>query len=112
VWSASLQQTASIVVRPILSSGVLAGAPVWALAAVTVPWLVHGRSAAADTVRVVLWAVTVVLATGIALGIEHPAHGLLAERSAVVGGIGSVILALAPSFREWLRRGRARTRVP
>ncbi len=112
MWSASLDQTVTLVLRPVLSSGALAAAPVWALAAVTLPWLLRSRSLAVDTAGVVVWSATLVSATGAAISIVHPGAAQVAERTALIGAIAGAIIALAPSVRERLRRGRDRAGVP
>ena len=55
------------VLMPVLSSGALAAAPVWALAAAVLPWLVRHRSPALDVVRAVLWAGLLAAATMLAV---------------------------------------------
>jgi serine/threonine protein kinase len=111
-WSASVHGTVTLVLRPILSSGALAGAPVWALAAVALPWLVRRRSLAVDFVLVTAWAAAAVSATGTAIAMVHPSSGLLGQQSAVIGGIASAMVALAPSIRDAVRTGSARARFP
>ena len=65
--------TAHDVLSPIFSSGVLAAAPVWALAAVVLPWLVRGRSLPLDLVLVTIWAATTVSASDTVIALAH--HG-------------------------------------
>ena len=55
-WMSSLTTTIDHLLRPEISAGVLAPALVWALGAVTLPWLVRGGSVVLDVVRVVVWA--------------------------------------------------------
>ena len=76
-------QTATVVLRPILTSGALAAAPVWAVAAVTLPWLVRNRSLTLDTVFVVVWSATLVSATGAAISIVHAGTTQPTERTAL-----------------------------
>jgi eukaryotic-like serine/threonine-protein kinase len=106
VWSASLNQTMTVVLRPILTSGALAAAPVWALAAVTLPWLVRNRSLTLGTVFVVVWSATLVSATGAAISIVHAGTTQPAERTALIGAFAGALIALAPSLRERLRTSR------
>jgi len=106
IWSASLSQTVTVVLRPILSSGALAAAPVWAVAAVTLPWLVRNRSLTLDTVFVVVWSATLVFATGAAISIVHAGTAQPTERTALIGAFAGALIALAPSLRERLRTGR------
>jgi hypothetical protein len=111
VWSASLGQTATVVLRPTLSSGALAGALVWAVAALTLPWLVRGRSLTADALRVAAWATALVLTTASAIGIAHPDHPMVARQTAVIGGIAAALIALAPSVHGYWHTGRAHSRL-
>ena len=111
-WSESLGQTVTLVLRPILSSGALAAAPVWALAALTLPWLRRSRSLVLDTVCVVVWSATLVSATGAAISIASPGAAQVTERTALIGAIAGAIVALAPNVRERLRNGRDRGGVP
>ena len=98
--------------RPILSSGALAAAPVWALAAITLPWLLRSRSLVVDTVCVVVWSATLVSATGAAISIAHARAAQVTEGTALIGAIAGAIIALAPSVRERLRTGRDHAGVP
>ncbi len=111
-WTASLDQTVTLVLRPILSSGALAAAPVWALAALTLPWLLRSRSLVVDTVCVIVWSATLVSATGAAISIAHPGAAKVTEGTALIGAIAGAIIALAPSVRERLRMGRDQAGVP
>jgi hypothetical protein len=105
VWIASLGVTVDHVLGPILSSGVLAGAPVWALAAVVLPWLVRGRSLALDLVLATVWALATVSATEVAISIFHGTHGIFVPASAAAGAIASVALALSPALQKaWRAR--------
>jgi hypothetical protein len=120
-WMSSLPDTVDHLLRPVLTSGVLAPAVVWALAAVTLPWLVRGGSLILDAVRVVAWAVIVVSATGAAMAALHgsgtsgtaPTHP--SAPTALVGAAASVAVALAPlllgMWRAALHSGGPRTRV-
>ncbi len=117
-WMSSLSTTVDHLLRPEISAGVLAPALVWALAAVTLPWLVRGGSLVLDVVRVVVWAAIVVSATGAAIAAVHgPAGGDgLSAPTALVGATASVVVALAPSllgmWRGTLHSGLPQTRVP
>ncbi len=94
-WEGSLQSTASHVVAPLLSAGVLAGALLWGLAAAMLPLLVRGRSAALDVLAAGLWSLGLVLAaarldSGLGAAIAHPMpHG------AVLGAILGALVAIA-----------------
>lgn len=120
-WMSSLSTTLDHLLRPEISAGVLAPAIVWALGAVTLPWLIRGGSLILDVLRVLAWAVIVVSATGAAMAALHasgpgetvPTH--LSAPSALVGAAASVAVALGPSllgvWRTALHSGGPRTRV-
>jgi hypothetical protein len=101
IWMTSLHATADRVLTPLLSAGPLAGALVWGLAAVVLPWVARGRSLPLDLVRVTMWAATVAAASGTVLRLGH-GHLALRPGAAVLGAIASAALALAP----WLARIR------
>jgi hypothetical protein len=62
-WAGSAGQALSGVLAPVITSGVLLVGAVWALAAVVLPWMVRGRSAARDLLGAGLWSTGVSLAT-------------------------------------------------
>jgi eukaryotic-like serine/threonine-protein kinase len=94
-WESSITSTASHVVSPLLSLGVLFGALLWALAALVLPWVVRGRHAPLDILAVVVWSAALVAATpeldaGLSTQLVHPSpHG------AILGAIVGAIAALA-----------------
>ncbi len=116
VWAGSASETVHHLLGALLSAGAIAPALVWALAAVVVPWLVCGRSAAVDLVRVVVWAAMVVVATGAAIGLTHGAGRVGAAPDAVIGAVAGAAVALAPlAIKIGARRsgsGGSRARVP
>ena len=82
--------TASEVVRPIVTSGALVQAALWAAAAVAMPWFVRGRSLPADIVGATVWSAGLAGATasvGEAVTGAMP-HGLVA------GALAAGILAV------------------
>jgi eukaryotic-like serine/threonine-protein kinase len=82
--------TASEVVRPIVTSGALVQAALWAAAAVVMPWCVRGRSLPADIVGATVWSAGLAAATasvGEAVTGAAP-HGLVA------GALAAGILAV------------------
>jgi len=102
VWTASLSVTVHDVVGPIFTSGALAGALVWALAAIVLPWIARGRALAVDLVLVTVWAATTVTATEVAIAIIGRAHDVSAPPSAVAGAVASGAVALSPALlRAW-----------
>ena len=102
-WAGSLSQTIDLVLRPILTSGVLAAAPVWALAALTLPWLLRGRSLQIEIVLVTIWAATVVSATTTAIALVQPGDAHLAQGTAVLGAVAGALFALAPGLVRAVR---------
>jgi eukaryotic-like serine/threonine-protein kinase len=77
--------------RELVSSGALLLAPVWAAAALVLPWLVAGRSLAVDVVLASAWAAALAAATGAVAdraGLPEP-RGLVA--GAVLAGALAVI---------------------
>ena len=116
VWTASLGAALHDVFARVLSSGALAAAPVWALAAAALPSLVRGRSVAVDIVLVTVWAAIVVFATEAAIGVFGGAHGLSAPPTAAVGAVAGALLALSPTLlKAWRSRrhsGSLRTELP
>jgi len=102
-WEGSLHDAAGHVLAPLLESGALLGAALWAAAAAILPWLVRGRSAALDLVAATVWAGALATAAGAlggALGgaVPHPD-----PRGAALGGAAAVLLAVAACA---LRGGR------
>ena len=82
--------TASEVVTPLVTSGAVILVPLWAAAAVVMPWLVRGRSLPADIVGATVWSAGVAAATaslGVAVTGGTP-HGLVA--GAIAAGIIAV----------------------
>jgi eukaryotic-like serine/threonine-protein kinase len=80
------------VIAPLLDSGALLYAALWALAALLLPWLVRGRWLAADLVAASIW--TAALGAGTAaiaefVGVQEP-RGLVA--GALVAGAFAVVL--------------------
>jgi hypothetical protein len=63
VWDGSALDAARDAVWPLLSAGALALVALWAAAAVLLPLLVRGRSAALDIVGAAAWAATLAAAT-------------------------------------------------
>jgi hypothetical protein len=115
-FMSSLPTTVNHVLRPEISAAVLAPALVWALGAVTLPWLVRGGSLVLDVVRVVVWAGLLVAATGAAIAAGHGSDAVGAAPTALVGAAACVAVALAPSLLDmWrlsLRGSGPQARVP
>ncbi|HEX3834639.1 MAG TPA: serine/threonine-protein kinase [Solirubrobacteraceae bacterium] len=103
-WIGSLSQTTGHLLPALVKTGVLAPAAVWALAAVTVPWLVRGRSLVLDAARVVGWAALVVGATSAAVAAVHGTDAVGAAPTAVLGAAVCAAVALAPRNADGWRR--------
>lgn len=61
-WEGSLDGAFNHVLVPLLSTGVLLGAALWALAALVLPWVVRGRHAALDLVAATMWTAALLTA--------------------------------------------------
>ncbi len=95
VWESSLAAAAGHVVGPALSLGVLLGAALWALAALSLPWIVRGRSALSDLIAAAAWSAAIAIATP-ALDAGLPAAGAYAApRGAILGAILGCVIAVA-----------------
>ena len=104
-WQESLTSAATHVARPLLSSGVLACAALWAAGAAILPWLVRGRFAALDLVAATLWA------GGLAFGAGALGHALGAgvvpqpdPRGAALGAAVAVLVAVGARAVRGLAR--------
>jgi eukaryotic-like serine/threonine-protein kinase len=112
VWIGSLPQTTAQLLPTLVKTGVLAPAIVWALAAVTAPWLVRGRSLMLDVIRVVIWSALVVSATSAAVVAVHGTDAVGAAPTAVLGATVCAAVALAPrGIDGWRRAWRSRPDV-
>jgi hypothetical protein len=95
-WEGSASDAFTHVLRPLVDSGVLACAGLWAVAAAILPWLVRGRTAALDLVAATLWAAAVAAGAGMvghALG-----AGVVPQpdpRGAALGAAAAVLIAVA-----------------
>jgi len=94
-WEGSLSVTATHVIAPLLTLGLLLGALLWAVGAAVLPLLVRGRSAALDLLAVAICSVAIALAApALDAGVSaHAAHA--SPRGAVVGAILGGVLAVA-----------------
>jgi hypothetical protein len=108
-FSGSMGASLHHVLLPLISTGALAGAPVWGLAAVVAPLLIRRRSLIGDTVRVIAWAAIVISATMLSLGLLDGGQGLGTPPTALVGTFADAALALAPSA---IAAGMALNRSP
>jgi eukaryotic-like serine/threonine-protein kinase len=107
VWMSSLHETVVHVLSPLVTSGILAAAPVWAVAAVVLPGLTGRRSLTVAVVLVTIWSATVVSATATVLALSHP-RGAGTPPTAVLGAVVGAVIALAPvAARRWRSSHRA-----
>jgi hypothetical protein len=111
-WISSAADTIDHVFRPMLSAGMFAGAPVWALAAVILPYLLRNKSLQVQVVLVAVWAAAVVAASEAAIRVIDPKSHLLSSTNAVAGAIAGAIVALCPSALAAMRVRRANAQVP
>jgi hypothetical protein len=116
-WISSLPQTTGHLLASLGTSGVLAPAAVWALAAVTAPWLVRRRTLTLDVVRVVVWSALVVSATSAAVAAVHGTDTVGSAPTAVLGAVACAAVALAPRGiggwrRAWQSRPDVGARLP
>ncbi len=95
VWEGSLSSSASHVLGPALTLGVLLGALLWAAAAVVLPWVVRGRSAPLDALAAAVWAGMLFAATPVFDNglTTHAAQA--SARGAVLGAVLGAALAVA-----------------
>jgi len=98
-WRGSITAVADHVLSPLAHSGQLAGAVVWAAAAILVPWVVRRRNPLLDTLRAIVWAAALAIATPAAIDAFahalHRAHPVSAS-TALAGAVAAAALALAP----------------
>jgi hypothetical protein len=79
------------VLRPVLSSPALALAPLWALAAAILPWLVRGRHLAIDVVMATAWAAGLAAATATVATAAGGSPSPELALGAVVAGVLAVV---------------------
>lgn len=93
-WEGSLQLTASHVIAPAVTVGLLIGMAVWAAAAAILPLLVRGRSAALDVAGALTWTVALLAAVPL---LQRSAVGQAAQvspRGALLGAVFGCVLAV------------------
>jgi eukaryotic-like serine/threonine-protein kinase len=98
-WRGSITQVADHVLSPLVHSGQLAGAVVWAAAAILVPWVVRRRNPVLDVARAVVWAAALAAATPLAItALAHTIHGPHpgSASHALAGTVVAAALALVP----------------
>jgi hypothetical protein len=99
-WATSVSTTFVDVVVPLADPVTLAGAALWALAAVTLPMLVRGRTPVLDVMGALLWAAALISAHRVLAGPDGEPTGLLA--ASVLAAIAAVLVARhLRDQREW-----------
>ncbi|MGI8864378.1 MAG: protein kinase domain-containing protein [Solirubrobacteraceae bacterium] len=98
IWAGSLAVTLHDLLGPLVSSGILSGGLVWAAGAAVLPWLVRSRSLAINAVLACVWSAVLLGATEVAIAAAHGSGQLEAPRTAILGAIAAVIVALSPSL--------------
>jgi eukaryotic-like serine/threonine-protein kinase len=99
-WEGSVSLAATHVIGPLLAFGVLLGALLWAVAAIVLPWIVRGRSAALDLVAVTVWSAAIVAAAP-ALDAGLSAHSVYPSPRGIA--LGAIVGALAAVAARALR---------
>jgi eukaryotic-like serine/threonine-protein kinase len=94
-WEGSAPDAIRHALEPLLQSGALACAGLWAAGAAILPWLVRGRIAALDFVAATVWAAGMAAGAG---AIGRALHGAVPHpdpRGAALGAAAAVLLAVA-----------------
>jgi hypothetical protein len=94
VWEASFDTTSKQVVGPLLTVELLIGAAIWAIAAMILPWIVRGRSAALDVVGAVAWTVGLLAATPLLERALLPHSNQPSPRGVLLGAVLGCALAV------------------
>lgn len=97
------------VLRPLVLSGAVLPAAVWALAALSLPWLVRGRRLGADLVPALVWATATAACTAAAASAAGDFASFSGTDAFLVGSVAAGLGALAPALR---RAGRGTERMP
>lgn len=100
-WRADAGAAATDALAPLASSGLLAVAVVWALAALVLPWLVRGRRLELDIVLAAAWAGGTASASAAVVAALGASHTAAEPRSAVVGALAGAAFAVAWRRRPW-----------
>jgi hypothetical protein len=100
VWMSSPGAAVDHLLIPVLSSGVLAPAAVWALAAALLPWIRARRPPRGLNVVITFaWAAATATATAIVLDVVARRHGVVLPGEGVLGAVSCGFGALAPDAR-------------
>jgi hypothetical protein len=97
--------TAHQILAPLVPGGVLAGAGVWAIGAVTLPRVLRNRPGRGEVLLVCAWAAAVAAGTGIALRLTG-AGAFAPTPGRFLAGLGAcAAVALIPSAAARMRTG-------
>jgi len=94
-WAASLSDALLHAVVPALTGGTLLCAPLWALAALVLPWLVRGRSLVADAAAASLWGVALAAGGSAIAGVVEGSGAVADPRGGIAGAAVGALLAVA-----------------
>jgi eukaryotic-like serine/threonine-protein kinase len=115
-WTTSLTAAVHDVIKPFLTSGIWAAAPIWGIAAAVLPLILRTRSLAAACVLVTVWSAVLLSATETAIVAFHGTHAAASPPSALAGAAVGALIALAPALVEAWRKtqhsGNPRTELP
>jgi hypothetical protein len=115
-WMASLAVTAQHVIKPLLTSGVLAAAPIWGVASAVLPLILRTRSLPTVCVLVTVWSAVLLSATETAIVAFHGSHAAASPPSALAGAAVGALIALAPALTQAWRKtpysGKPRPELP
>ncbi len=101
-WIQSPRSTAVDALAPLATSGALAGAVLWALAAVALPWALRTRSTAVLVIGVLTWAAVLVVGSEILGGVLQGTVSRGDPRGALAGAAAGGLAAAG----FWLARTR------
>jgi eukaryotic-like serine/threonine-protein kinase len=102
-WMNSLSGGAGHALAPLITTGVLVPALVWALAAATLPWFTVFRALPVKLVLVTVWAAATASAVTTALHAAH-AGAAVSTEAAALGAVAAGAAALAPSIPGTIER--------
>ena len=106
-WATSITRAAGDALLPLLTSAILLGAAVWALAAAVLPMVVRGRSLALDAAGAALWAALLVAAQRGVAEVAGPNLAGGASRGIVIGAVLGALAAFgARAAGLWPASGR------
>lgn len=93
-WESSLQLTATHVIAPAVTVGLLIGMAVWAAAAAILPLVVRGRSAALDVAGALTWTVALLAAVPLLQRSTIGQAAQVSPRGALLGAVLGCVLAV------------------